>query len=140
MTANQLVTKSITGQTEELCKVISEDSGFRSLHAKVEIFLSDEASRESYRILHEKGAELQDKQRIGVELSPQEMTDFELSREELLQNRVVVDFMEAQKQLQGMQKMINDYVSKTIENGKVPTEAEILEAQSSGCCGGGCGC
>lgn len=141
-----LATESpVIEKAKNLCDAIVEDTQFQGLHKDVENFLADDSARDAYRAVHEKGAELQDKQRIGVELTAQEMTDFELSREELFQNQKVVAFMEAQQQLQSLQKLVNDYLGMTIENGKVPTEQEIMEAQSGGgCCGGsgggGCGC
>ncbi len=128
-----------------LCEAITNDGEFKSMHANVEAFLSDDQARQSYQAVHEKGAELQDKQRAGIELTPQEMTDFELMREELLQNQKVMGFMEAQQGLQVLQKTINDYVGLTIELGRIPSEQELMEASSGGgCCGGGggggCGC
>ncbi len=135
---------TVMEKTLHLCEAIVDDAEFKDMHSKVEAFLSDEASREAYRAVHEKGAELQDKQRIGVELSAQEMTDFELAREELFQNDKVVAFMEAQQQLQSLQKSVNDYLGLTIELGRVPTDEELMASNSGGCCGGsgggGCGC
>ena len=127
-------------KTRGLCEAIVNDAGFKAMHADVEAFLSNDEAREAYKSVHEKGAELQDKQRIGVELTPQEMSDFELSREELLANPVVMSFMQAQQELQMLQKQVNDQLGLTIELGRLPTEEEIFEASSGGgCCGGG-GC
>ena len=135
---------SVIEKTVKLCEAIVDDVEFKAMHESVETFLADEDSRNSYQAVHEKGAELQDKQRIGVELTAQEMTDFELAREELFQNKTVVKFMEAQQGLQSLQKSVNDYLGLTIELGRLPTDQELLDANSGGCCGGsgggGCGC
>lgn len=139
---------TVMEKTLRLCEAIVDDAEFKAMHESVESFLSDDAARESYKTVHEKGAELQDKQRIGVELTAQEMTDFELAREELFQDKKVVAFMEAQQQLQSLQKSVNDYLGLTIELGRVPTDEELMAASSGGgCCGGsgggeggGCGC
>ncbi len=136
---------AVMEQTRGLCEAIVNDTAFKTMHADVETFLSDNAAREAYQNVHQKGAELQDKQRIGVELTAQEMTDFELSREELLANPVVMGFMKAQQELQTLQKQVNDQLSLTIELGRLPSAEEIAEASSGGgCCGGGggggCGC
>jgi len=136
---------SVMVKTRELCEAIVADDAFKTMHSDVEAFLSDDSAREAYKGVHEKGAELQDKQRIGVELTAQEMTDFELAREELLQNSVVTAFMQAQQELQMLQKQVNDQLGLTIELGRMPTEQELMEASSGGgCCGGsgggGCGC
>jgi len=99
---------SVMEKTRELCEAIVADAAFQTMHADVETFLGDDSAREAYKSVHEKGAELQDKQRIGVELTAQEMTDFELAREELLQNQTVTAFMQAQQELQMLQKQVND--------------------------------
>jgi len=132
-------------KTRTLCEAIVSDEQFVAMHKNVEAFLSNDVAKEAYRAVHEKGAELQDKQRIGVELTAQEMTDFELAREELMQNEVVTGFMQAQQELQMLQKQVNDYLGLTIELGRLPSEDELLQASSGGgCCGGGggggCGC
>ncbi len=138
---------TVMEKTIRLCEAIVDDTEFKAMHGNVEAFLSNDKAREAYKNVHEKGAELQDKQRIGVELTAQEMTDFELSREELFQNQTVVSFMEAQQKLQSLQKSVNDYLGLTIELGRVPTDEELMAASSEGgCCGGsggsggGCGC
>ena len=131
---------SVMEKTRGLCQAIVNDEGFKAMHADVEAFLTNDEAREAYKGVHEKGAELQDKQRIGVELTAQEMTDFEIAREQLMQNPVVVSFMQAQQELQMLQKQVNDQLGLTIELGRLPTEEEIFEAGSGGgCCGGGCG-
>ncbi len=132
---------AIISKTLELCKAICGDEEFQTLHKNVEAFLSDDQARGAYQALHEKGAELQDKQRVGIEITAQEMTDFEISREQLFENKTVTAFVEAQQTLQSLQKTVNDYLSLTIEMGKVPTAEEVAEAsQGGGCCGGGsCG-
>lgn len=144
---NMLQSEStVMEKTVELCKAICGDEEFQKTHKSVEAFLADDQARDAYRTLHEKGSELQDKQRIGVEITAQEMTDFEVSREQLFENEKVTAFVAAQQTLQGLQKTVNDYLGMTIELGKVPTAEEVAEAsQGGGCCGGGgksggCGC
>lgn len=125
-------------KTLELCTAVVEQPEFAELQGKIETFLGDDAARLQYQSVHESGEALNQKQRAGVELSDVEISEFEQAREELLKNNVVTEFMDAQRELQGIQGTISKYIGMTLELGKVPTEEEI-EAASGGCCGGGCG-
>ncbi len=130
---------TVTEKTLELCAAIVEQESFAKLQSQIEKFLNDDEARLQYQSVHERGDELNQKQRAGVELGDTEINAFEESREQLLRNTVVTDFMSAQKQLQSIQKTITQMVGLTLELGHVPTEDDIAAA-SGGCCGGGCGC
>jgi len=132
-------------KTKELCAAIVEQESFIKLQAQVEKFLSDDESRLQYQSVHEMGDSLNQKQRSGVELSEAEISEFESTREQLLKNETVTDFMAAQKELQEIQNTVGKFVGMTLEMGRVPTQDDIDAASSGGgCCGGGggggCGC
>lgn len=128
-------------KTRELCDAIAQDIEFVALQGQVERFLEDDAAKLQYQSVHERGEELHQKQHAGVELADQEIKDFEDARDALMSNEVASDFMEAQQNLQTLQKTIGKYIGMTLELGRVP-EAEDMEqaAGGGGCCGGGCGC
>ena len=132
--------------TKSLCETLVSQDEFKRLHQNVEAFLSNDEARLQYQSVHESGEALNNKQRSGVELSDAEISEFEQAREQLLQNSVVTDFMDAQRELQTVQQAIGKYVGLTLELGRVPTEEDFAEAagQGGGCCGGGggggCGC
>jgi len=131
---------SVLNKTKELCAEIAADPSFLKLQADVERFLSDDAARLQYQSVHERGEELHHKQHAGIELGSGEIRDFEAARDALFENTIAVDFMNAQRQLEALQKQIGKYVSMTLELGRVPTDEEIAEAEhSGGCCGGGGG-
>ena len=131
---------SVISKTKELCAEIAADPGFLKLQADVERFLSDDAARLQYQSVHERGEELHHKQHAGVELGAAEIRDFEAARDALFENSIAVDFMNAQRQLEALQKQIGKYVGMTLELGRVPTDEEMTEAEhSGGCCGGGGG-
>ena len=88
----------------------------------------------------ERGEELNQKQQAGVELADKEIKDFEGAREALMSNEIASEFMEAQQNLQTLQKTISKYVGMTLELGRVPEAKDMEEADGGGCCGGGCGC
>ncbi len=130
-------------KTKELCAQIAEDATFRQLQSSVERFLADDAARLQYQSVHERGEELNNKQRAGIELGKSEISEFEAAREALFANEIARDFLDAQRELEGLQQEIGKYVGITIELGRVPT-AEDLAESGGGCCGGGggggCGC
>lgn len=124
-----------------LCAEITNDERVNELQDVVEKFLSDDAAKLQYQSVHERGEALHQKQHAGIELSPSEIREFEGARNALFDNQVAVDFMNAQRELEGIQSEIGKLVSMTLELGRVPTEEDLAEANSGGCCGGGgCGC
>ena len=131
---------AVIEKTKELCAQIASDPAFVKLQATVERFLNDDAARLQYQSVHERGEELHQKQRAGMELGPADVREFESARDALFGNEVARDFLAAQRELETLQQEIGKYVGMTLELGRVPT-AEDLAAANGGCCGGGsCGC
>lgn len=135
---------SLISKTRELCSQIVSDPIYLQLQEKVERFLNDDAARLQYQSVHERGEELHHKQHAGIQLGAQEIREFEAAREALFANEIATNFIEAQRELEQLQKIIGRYVGMTLELGRVPS-AEDLEQSSGGCCGGGgagggCGC
>ena len=125
-------------KTKDLCAVIAENSDYKALLERVERFLDDDAARLQYQSVHERGEELQQKQGAGLELSDSEISGFEAAREELMNNPVAREFLDAQHDLQHVQMTIGRYVGMTLELGRVP-KPEDLQSDGGGC-GSGCGC
>ena len=137
---------TVMTKTRELCAAISGDTRFQALQKDVERFLEDENARTMYQGVHERGSELHQKQHGGVELGASEISEFEAARDELMKNDVARSFMEAQGELETLQKTVGKFIGMTLELGRVPTAEDFTE--SEGCCGGGegggggggCGC
>lgn len=127
---------SVSQKTRELCESIINDPGYQGLRRKIDTFLADDRVKELYRGLAEKGEHLQHKQQQGVRLSDAEVADYEKDRDALVANPVAAGFIEAQQNLHKVQETVNQYISKTLELGRVPTEEEL----EGGGCGHGCGC
>jgi len=98
--------------------------------------MGDEKTRAQYDGVMTKGQALQQKQQMSLPLTGEEISDFEQHREALLNNPVARGFMDAQEELHQVQESIQQYVTKTLELGRVPSEEEM----DSGSCGHGCGC
>jgi cell fate (sporulation/competence/biofilm development) regulator YlbF (YheA/YmcA/DUF963 family) len=126
----------IEEKTKELCQTIIAQPEMISIRSRIDAFMADNGARGQYETLMTKGQALHEKQHNGQPLAAAEISDFESSREALLKNPVASGFLDAQEELQGVQKTIQKLVSKTLEMGRVPTEAELEE----GSCGEGCGC
>lgn len=132
---------SVIAKTKELCAEIAADPRVVELQATVERFLADDAARLQYQSVHERGEELNNKQRAGIQLGASEIGDFESAREALFSNQLACDFISAQRELEALQQEIGRYVGMTLELGHVPTDEEMAAANGGGCCGGGgCGC
>lgn len=137
---------AVMTKARELCAVIASDERFLELQQRVETFLDDDAAKLMYQSVQERGNELHQKQHAGVELGMAEVREFENAREELLANPVARGFLDAQGELETLQRSIGKYVGLTLELGRVPTADDFAEAEGGGCCGGGggggggCGC
>jgi len=131
-------------KARELCAEIANDSRFTTLQKDVESFMNNDEAKLMYQSVHERGSELHQKQQAGVELGAAEISEFEAARDELMNNSVAKSFMDAQGELETLQKAIGQFVGLTLELGRVPSADDLAEAQGGGCCGGsgggGCGC
>ena len=127
----------ITEKTRELCETILNQPNMRSARQRIESFVADDKARAQYEGLMAKGQELQEKQQRSQQLSGEEISAFEKQREAVLSNPVARGFLEAQEEMHNVHQSINQFVSKTLELGRLPTEADF---ESEGGCGDGCGC
>jgi len=127
---------SIEQKTRELCQAILEQPNMVSIRKRIDTFMADDRAREQYDGLMAKGQALQQKQQMSVQLTGEEINDFEQHRDSLLKNPVTRGFLDAQEELHQVQETIHSYVNKTLELGRMPTEDDL----SGGGCGHGCGC
>ena len=127
---------AVMQKTRELCQTILEQPNIQSIRRRIDVFMGNEQSRSQYENLVNKGQALQQKQQMSMPLSGEEIADFEQDREALLKNQVAKDFLDAQEELHQVQHSIQQYVGKTLELGRMPTEEDL----NGGGCGHGCGC
>jgi cell fate (sporulation/competence/biofilm development) regulator YlbF (YheA/YmcA/DUF963 family) len=131
---NTLHNGAVLEKTLELCGTIVEQPDFQSLKANIESFLANDEAKELYRTVAEKGEYLHHKQHQGVQLGDDEVADYEKHREALLSNPLARGFLDAQETMRGLQDTVTKYVTKTLEIGRVPNEADFES------CGSGCSC
>jgi cell fate (sporulation/competence/biofilm development) regulator YlbF (YheA/YmcA/DUF963 family) len=122
----------------ELCQAIVEDPQFASIRERINLFISDEETRKQYEALNNKGMMLHSKQQSGIELTDEEITDFEKDRDALLANPIAIGFIEAQQEMSQIKNLINQHISRTFELGRVPTPEDFMGCDSG--CGSGCSC
>jgi cell fate (sporulation/competence/biofilm development) regulator YlbF (YheA/YmcA/DUF963 family) len=127
---------NVQQKTHELCQAIVDQPEFQQMRKQIDAFMSDETAKLLYQIVMEKGEMLQYKQQMGSPLSSDEITAFEKDRDALVNNPVARGFLDAQEQMHKVQESVGQYVSKTFELGRMPTEEDL----SGGSCGSGCGC
>jgi len=128
-------------KTKELCETILNHPEYKDLQNRIQAFMEHEESRKQYQAVSELGTALRGKQEGGGQLTPDEIEDFEKQREALLKNPVATGFLDAQESLHDLKKLVVQHVSKALELGRLPGEADLQEQE--GCCssgGGGCGC
>ena len=133
---NQTDNNAILEKTRELCQTIVAHPGMASIHQRINTFLSDANARLQFETVMSKGQALQEKQGRGLQPDNIEIADFEKHRDALLKNPVAQGFLGAREELHGIQHSIQKHVSRTLELGRVPTEADL----GDGSCDGDCGC
>lgn len=130
-------TKSpIVEKTEELCQTILDQPAYQDVRTKLDAFVKDEAAQQQYSEVLEQQNELQAKQQQGESLTQDEVDDFNRKKEELFENKVAKDFLDAQQDIHKVQETVNQYVNKTFELGRMPQNDDFEE----GSCGPNCGC
>ena len=126
----------IEEKTKELCQVIVDQPEMISIRKRIDTFLADSRARGQYETVMTKGQALQEKQSQSQQLDGTEIADFEKHRDDLLNNSVARGFLDAQEELHQIQHSIQKHISKTLELGRVPGDADLEE----GSCGHGCDC
>jgi cell fate (sporulation/competence/biofilm development) regulator YlbF (YheA/YmcA/DUF963 family) len=126
----------IEDKTRELCQTIIDQPEIISIRKRIDSFMADAKARDQYETVMTKGQALQEKQAQAQTLDSVEIADFEKHRDDLLNNSVAKSFLDAREELHEIQHSIQKYISKTLELGRIPVEADLEE----GSCGHGCGC
>ena len=126
----------ITQKTRELCQAILDQPDLQSARQSIDRFMADDRARNQYENLMAKGQALQEKQQHSQPLTAEEISTFEKERDALMNNPVARGFLDAQEALHRVSESVSQQVSKTLELGRLPTEADF----ESGSCGHGCGC
>ncbi len=124
---------------QDLCAAIVADEEVVSARLHAEAFLADEGAVGLYRRLMQSQQELHHKQHGGERISDAEIEAFSQLRDQAEANPLIQNFNEAQETLQGIATLVNGFITKTLEKGRVPTQEEVFANQSGGC-GSGCGC
>ena len=123
-------------KTKELCQAILDQPNMQSIRKRIDAFMGDEKARGQYENLVTKGQALQEKEQMSAPLSQEEINAFEKQREAVFNNPVARNFLDAQEELHNVQATIQQYVNKTLELGRMPTDEDL----GGGGCGHGCGC
>jgi cell fate (sporulation/competence/biofilm development) regulator YlbF (YheA/YmcA/DUF963 family) len=132
----EIESSAIAEKTRELCQTIVDQPEFQQIRCGIDAFLADEQARQNYQAVMEKGEQLQQKQRMGMPLTNDEISEFETARIALLDNAVAKGFIEAQQQMHEVQSSVTQWVTKTFEIGRVPTSEDFASCG----CSSGCGC
>ena len=127
---------TVMQKTKELCQTILEQPNMQSIRQRIDAFMGDEQTRALYDELVNKGQTLQQKQQAALAVSGEEIADFEQHRDSLMSNPVARGFLDAQEELHQVQQSVHQFVNKTLELGRLPTDEEMQESS----CGHGCGC
>ena len=126
----------IAQKTRELCQAIVEQPEFQAIRSRIDTFMANDSAQSQYKLVMEKGESLQHKQQMGLPLANDEIAEFEKHRDALINDPVAKGFMDAQQEMHQVQESVGQYVAKTFELGRLPSEEDF----DAGSCGHGCGC
>lgn len=128
----------VTQKTKELCETIIAQPEFRSIQDRVTAFEGDAEARKLYESLVERHQELRQRQEMGDAIGDDAMAGFDKLRQQVLDNPVAKDFLDAQEDAHSIQMTVRRYVSKTFELGRLPEQHDLADGE--GCCEEGCSC
>ena len=131
------IAPDLTQKTRELCQAIVELPNFTEIKQSVDAFMADELIKFKFQMVTQKSEILQAKQNSGAPISNDEIMAFQQIRDELMENPVAKNFLDAQQQLAQIQDSVVRHMTKTFELGRLPS-AEDMDDGS--CCSSGCGC
>jgi len=123
----------ITQRTLDLCQAIVEQTDFQTLKQQLDAFMSNELLKYEYQQVNGLGDLLRMKQGQGLELKPEEVTQFETLREKFLNDPVAKGFLDAQEQLQQLHEVVSRFLNKTFELGRRPEYEDVHDGSCSDC-------
>lgn len=132
----QTETALVENKTRELCAALVELPGFSDTFRKYQSFMEDELAKFEWQMVNDRGLLLQQKEAAGLQIEPEELGEFDGMRDRLLEKTVVKEFIEAQKELSAMQKLVYPMLQKTFELGRVPVPEDFLNDLCDSTCGG----
>jgi cell fate (sporulation/competence/biofilm development) regulator YlbF (YheA/YmcA/DUF963 family) len=125
----------IRQKTRDLCQAILDEPAVQDIRLSIDQFMINDEAKAQYQKVVAQGQSLQEKQQQSLPLSDAEIHAFESDRDKLLDHPVAGAFIRAQDDLHHLQHSIQEYVGKTLELGRIPTDEDLR-----GACGHGCGC
>lgn len=134
---NALVFPAIEAKLHDLCTSIAANPEVLSARDRAEAFLADEDAVGLYREVIMMGRSLEQREREGAEITNDDARAYEELQGKADAHDGIRAFSEAQSVLQGVANLVNGFVSKTLEKGRVPSHDEVF---GGGGCGEGCGC
>jgi cell fate (sporulation/competence/biofilm development) regulator YlbF (YheA/YmcA/DUF963 family) len=126
----------VLSKTRELCQFILDQPSMAEARRQIDAFMKDDQARAEYQSLVSKHQALQHKQQMAMELSDQEVSDFEAQREKVIANPTARGFLDAQESMHNLRHSVTKVIAMSLENGRVPTEDDLQAAS----CGHGCNC
>jgi cell fate (sporulation/competence/biofilm development) regulator YlbF (YheA/YmcA/DUF963 family) len=129
-------TALVETKTRELCAALVDLPGFADTFRKYQNFMEDELAKFEWQMVNDRGLLLQEKEAAGLPIEAAELGEFDGLRDRLLEKVVVKEFIEAQKELSAMQKLVYPMLQKTFELGRVPVPEDFLNDLCDSTCAG----
>ncbi|WP_372629984.1 YlbF family regulator [Cohnella sp.] len=127
----------IMEKMKELCETLLGQAGYKELRDSIDHFASDESSLQQYERFMEKHQHLRHKEDADIELTSEEIADYEQEERALYDNSVIRKFLYAQREFGQLHDKISQYFTKTVELARLPEPGDLKKGDCG--CGGSCG-
>ncbi len=128
---------SVEGKARELCEFIIAQDGYQDSLKRIMTFLKDEGAKELYGNWQEKRAEMNQWTQQGMKPKKAEVEELERLKGAVMDNEVVMDYVDAEKEMNEIFGTVTKLLQKSLQHGRVPTADEMAESDccgKSGCC------
>lgn len=126
----------VVQKTKELCRLIIDQPAYQEMRETIKSFIGNAELVTQYKTLCEQQETLHAKYETGQDVGEEELAQFETLENAFLENPLAQSFIEVQQKMHKIEKTVTEYIHKTFELGRVPTESDF----DSGSCGPSCGC
>ncbi|MFC4597982.1 YlbF family regulator [Cohnella hongkongensis] len=127
----------IMEKMKELCETLLKQEAYKELRDSIDRFASDEQALQQYESFMEKHQHLQQKEQADLELTPEEIADYEREESALYDNSVIRKFLYAQREFGQIHNKVSQYFTKTVELDRLPEPSDLNKGDCG--CGGSCG-
>ncbi|MUV36996.1 hypothetical protein JNUCC1_00802 [Lentibacillus sp. JNUCC-1] len=123
----------VVGKMETFCSELLGQEDFQALNGMIERFRTDQEAQDQYKqfvnLYHAYQAKVRDQREQVTEEETAEVDQAEMA---LYTNKVIREYLFAEREFSTIHDLISRYYSKTVELNRIPTRREV-KIEGTGC-------